>query len=102
MHPVFSARSSGKSIPIWFVTQATWPATRKRLGASELAFAEAAGFEPKAGRHVLLPSQGGALSGVLFGLENADRPDKDLFAPGRLSGLLPPGHYHFANAPHDA
>ena len=27
---------------------------------------------------------------------------KDLFRPGQLSGLLPPGTYRFANAPHDA
>jgi len=101
MHPVFSARGGGKPVPIWFATEATWPGLRKRLDAQALAFADAAGFEPKPGRHVLLPGQGG-LSAVLFGLENADKRDKDLFSPGRLSGLLPPGHYRFANAPHDA
>jgi leucyl aminopeptidase len=102
MHPVFSARGGGKPIPIWFVTEATWAALRKRFDASELSFADAADFEPKPGRHVLLPAQGGKLSGVLFGLENADKASRDLFLPGRLSGLLPPGHYRFANAPHDA
>jgi len=101
MHPVFSARGGGKPVPIWFATEATWPGLRKRFDASALAFADAAGFEPKPGRHVLLPGQGG-LAGVLFGLENADKGNKDLFSPGRLSGLLPPGHYRFANAPHDA
>ena len=39
---------------------------------------------------------------MLFGLENADEPVKDLFRPGQLSTLLPPGTYRFANAPHDA
>ena len=38
---------------------------------------------------------------MLFGLEPADRPDKDRFLPGRLPGLLPAGTYRFANAPHD-
>ena len=38
---------------------------------------------------------------MLFGLESADRPDKDRFLPGRLPGLLPAGTYRFANAPHD-
>src|SRR6185436_15364563 len=64
------------------------------------AFAQAAGFEPKAGRHLLLPGTKG-LSGVLFGLEPADKSVKDLFLPGRLAGLLPDGVYRFANAAHD-
>ena len=50
---------------------------------------------------LLLPDPDGALSGVLFGLETANRPDKDRFLPGRLPGLLPAGTYRFANAPHD-
>src|SRR5262249_39451366 len=44
---------------------------------------------------------GGGLSGVLFGLEPADKPVKDRFLPGRLAGLLPAGTYRFANAAHD-
>ena len=36
------------------------------------------------------------------GSKVADEPVKDLFRPGQLSGLLPPGTYRFANAPHDA
>ena len=47
------------------------------------------------------PAADGALSGVLFGLEPADKPEKDRFLPGRLPGLLPAGTYRFANAPHD-
>ena len=39
---------------------------------------------------------------MLFGLEAADDPVKDLFRPGRSPSLLPPGTYRFANAPHDA
>ncbi len=38
---------------------------------------------------------------MLFGLENPGGT-RDLFLPGSLSGLLPPGLYRFANAPHDA
>ena len=49
-----------------------------------------------------MPAADGKLAGVLFGLENADEPVKDLFRPGQLSTLLPPGTYRFANAPHDA
>jgi leucyl aminopeptidase len=39
---------------------------------------------------------------VLFGLEDEHAKSRDLFRPGSLPGLLPPGVYHFGNAPHDA
>ena len=73
---------------------------RARLDAEARAFADAAGFEPKAGRHLLLPGKNG-LGGVLFGIE-ANGDVKDLFLPGRLPQLLPDGVYRFANEPHDA
>ena len=38
---------------------------------------------------------------VLFGLEEETSKSRDLFRPGALPGLLPPGIYRFANAPHD-
>jgi leucyl aminopeptidase len=103
MHPVFlSVGQSVATIPITFVNAATWPAARERLDARSRNFVEAAGFEPKAGQHVLLPAVEGGLAGVLFALEAADDPAKDLFRPGALAGILPPGVYRFANAPHDA
>ncbi|HEV2957469.1 MAG TPA: leucyl aminopeptidase family protein, partial [Xanthobacteraceae bacterium] len=101
MHPVFVTPGAAPAIPIWFVAGATWPALRVALEPGARAFVDAAGFEPKPGRHLLLPGTGDALGGVLFGLENEDG-EKDLFLPGRLADLLPAGTYHFANAPHDA
>jgi leucyl aminopeptidase len=100
MDPIYFARGSTKAIPIWFVTAQTYADVRKLIGAEACAFADAAGFQPKAGRLVLLPGRNG-LGGVLFGLEGADEP-KDLFLPGRLSQQLPDGVYRFANEPHDA
>ena len=38
---------------------------------------------------------------MLFGLEDESSKSRDLFRPGALPGLLPPGVYRFANAPHD-
>ena len=38
----------------------------------------------------------------MFGLERPGDAAIDPFRPGQLSGLLPPGTYRFANAPHDA
>jgi leucyl aminopeptidase len=100
MHPSFAA-PGGASIPITFVTAATWPALREGLDTAARAFADAAGFEPKAGRHLVLPSAQGGIGGVLFAIEsNGDT--KDIFRPGLLPNLLPKGTYRFANAPHDA
>jgi leucyl aminopeptidase len=101
MHPAFLARGAAPAVPITFVTTATWAEQRAQLDARSRAFAEAAGFEPKVSRHLLLPAADGGLGGVLFGLENADDPLKDTFRPGALATLLPAGAYRFANQPHD-
>src|SRR5204863_3689994 len=90
------------SVPITFVNAADWAQQRDQLDARARTFVEAAAFSPKAGRHLLLPSSDGTLAGVLFALESADDPAKDLFRPGALATLLPAGTYRFANAPHDA
>src|SRR6202140_5423447 len=100
MDQVFVAGGTADAVPIWFVTAATYADVRGRLDAPARAFADGAGFEPKAGRHLLLPGQGG-LGGVLFGIEAVEEV-KDLFLPGRLPQLLPDGVYRFANEPHDA
>src|SRR5258708_30367474 len=94
--------STPATVPVTFVTAATWAQFRDRLDARSRAFADAAGLEPKPGRHLLLPAPDGGLAGVLFGLENADDATKDMLRPGALPGLLPTGTYRFANAPHDA
>ena len=101
MHPVFVAPSTtSDAVPIHFVTPATWPQIRDGLTADARAFAEAAGFEPKPGRHLVLPAAKGL--GVLFVIEDADDLKKDPFRAGSLPGVLPAGTYRFANAPHDA
>src|ERR1700728_38926 len=100
MDSIFVARGTADAVPIWFVTAANYPELRDRLDADARAFADAAGFEPKAGRYLLLPGKGG-LGGVLFGLEAAGEA-KDLFLPGRLPQQLPDGVYRFANESHDA
>jgi leucyl aminopeptidase len=100
MTPVFIARGTANAIPVWFATDRSYPDLRNGLDAGARAFADAAGFEPKTGRHLLLPGGESGLSGVLFGLEGGDDP-KDPFLPGRLPGLMPDGTYRFANAPHD-
>ena len=89
-------------MPVTFVTPATWGEVRPVLDTRARTFADAAGFEPKPGRHLLLPGPDGGLAGVLFALEAADDPARDLFRPGALAGIVPNGAYRFGNAPHDA
>jgi leucyl aminopeptidase len=101
MHPRF-VKADGQAVPILFVTTGNFAEATKILDAREQAFVRAAGFEPKAGKHLIVPDAQGKLAGVLFGLEAGDDPAKDLFRPGALAGLLPEGTYRFANAPHDA
>ena len=99
MHPVFVAPGATGDVPIHFVTPATWPQIRDGLTVDARAFAEAAGFEPKPGRHLVLPAAKGL--SVLFATEDADAPNKEPFLAGGLPGVLPAGAYRFANAPHD-
>ena len=103
MDSIFIARGAADAVPIWFVTAANYADVRKTLGTENSAFAAAAGFEPKAGRFLLLPGQNGksALAGVLFGLEGPEET-QDPFLPGRLAQLLPDGTYRFANEPRAA
>jgi leucyl aminopeptidase len=104
MDPIFVSSGAAGAVPIWFVTAAIYPDVRKVLGAELCRFADAAGFEPKAGRTLLLPGKAegkAALGGVLFGVESADDM-ADRFLPGRLAQQLPDGVYRFANEPHDA
>ncbi len=99
MDSIFVAGGTADAIPIWFVTAANYPNLREELEPGACAFADAAGFEPKPGRHLVLPGKSG-LGGILFGLEGANEA-KDLFLPGRLPQLLPDGVYRLANDPHD-
>ncbi|MEA2991343.1 MAG: hypothetical protein QOD40_263, partial [Alphaproteobacteria bacterium] len=41
MHPVFITGKAADSVPIWFVTTATWNGIRERLDAAARAFADA-------------------------------------------------------------
>src|SRR4051812_1839340 len=93
MHPAFVSRGGAAPIPVWFAGTDSYAQAREQLGAASRRFAESAKFEPKPGQSLLLPGEDGVLSGVLFGLEPAEKPEKDRFLPGRLPGLLPAGTY---------
>jgi leucyl aminopeptidase len=101
LHPAFAA-PDGTGIPVTFVTQATWADSRGRLDARSQSFAEAAGFEPRPGRHLLLPGPDGSLAGVLFAIESTSDSYADPFRAGALPTLLPARTYRFAEPPPDA
>ncbi len=100
MHPAFM-KADKQAVPILFVTAKTLAEATNMLDALAQVFVQAAGFEAKPGSRLLVPNETGKLAGVLFGLEEANDPAKDLFRPGSLAGVLPSGTYRFANAPHD-
>ena len=102
MHPMFVKAADGATIPILFVNAATFDGVVQKVDDREQIYIRATGYEPKPGRHLVVPKSDGTLAGVLFGIEAADAPAKDLFRPGQLVTLLPPGTYRFANASHDA
>ena len=64
-------------------------------------FALANDFSAKPGKCLTLPASDGKIAQVIFGLEDESSKSRDLFRPGTLPGLLPPGVYRFANAAHD-
>jgi leucyl aminopeptidase len=101
MPSVFETAPAAPSIPIIFATKATWEAIRADLPAEARQFALANGFAAKPGACLTLPSADGKIAQVVFGLEDATAKFRDPFRPGLLPGLLPPGVYRFANAPHD-
>jgi leucyl aminopeptidase len=89
------------AIPIIFATKTTWDSVRADLTEHARQFAAANDFTAKAGKCLTLPSPDGRIAQVVFGLDDETSNSRDLFRPGALPGLLPPGVYRFANAPHD-
>src|SRR6478735_12395681 len=102
MHPVFETAPAASAVPITFASKATWDAICAGLPAPARQFALANGFAAKPGACLALPAADGRIAQVVFGLEDETSKSRDLLRPGLLPGLLPPGVYRFANAPHDA
>lgn len=101
MHSVFEPRATQAAIPITFVTKSTWAEVSASLPASAQQFAKANGFSGNPGKCLTLPAADGQIAQVLFGLEDEAGSSRNHFRAGQLPGLLPPGLYRFANAPHD-
>jgi len=85
----------GKTLPIFAVT----PAQLKTgmVDPVALDWAKTAGYKGEPGTVLLVPSEGGALGGALFGLGN--NPSETPYLTGRLARLLPAGDWHIETAP---
>ncbi|QHO73813.1 leucyl aminopeptidase [Bradyrhizobium sp. CCBAU 051011] len=97
----FETAPTASAIPITFATKMRWSAIAKDLPEHARQFALANEFTAKPGKCLTLPGPDGQIAQVVFGLEDESSKSRDLFRPGALPGLLPPGVYRFANAPHD-
>jgi leucyl aminopeptidase len=93
----FARSDAPDAIPVQFVTRDTWQEVRRGMDAATLAYADACGFEPKQGQHLLLPGPGG-VAGVLFAHDIAGQRGCDRFIAGRLASALPAGTYKFVGA----
>lgn len=97
----FETAPAPSAIPIFFATKSTWPGIAQEFSAPAQQFALANDFTAKPGKLLILPSADGKIALAVFGLEDESSKSRDLFRPGALPSLLPPGVYRFANAPHD-
>ncbi|HMM88599.1 leucyl aminopeptidase family protein [Bradyrhizobium sp.] len=97
----FETAPSAPAIPITFASKTTWDAVARELPEQARQFALANDFTARPGKCLTLPTADGRIAQVVFGLEDESSKSRDLFRPGALPGLLPPGVYRFANAPHD-
>jgi leucyl aminopeptidase len=93
-HPLLTTELD--AAPIWLATEQSWEEVKRGLPTHAARFADAQEFEPKAGRHCLLPNEDGGLLGVLFALEAGSAKRVDQFLVGKLPTLLPEGAYRFA------
>jgi leucyl aminopeptidase len=101
MQSPFETAPIAPAIPITFATKTTWSAIAKDLPEPARQFALANDFTAKPGKCLTLPAPDGKIAQVVFGLDEETARSRDLFRPGALPGLLPPGVYRFANASHD-
>ncbi len=102
MHPLLRPAGTTGATPVTFVTPSTYPDAKAKLKAPQQAYLDAVGFEPKAGKAVVVPDARGAVAAVLFGIEAEDAAHRDPLLAGKLPGQVPPGLYRFANDPGDA
>jgi leucyl aminopeptidase len=101
LHRLLAPPGTADAKPIWCLDADSWPAVRERLPSAAQKFADAAGFEPKPGNHLLLPGAGGTVGGVLLALDKMGDRARNPFLPGKITQLLPAGVWRFETTPAD-
>jgi leucyl aminopeptidase len=84
---------NARALPLEALDRAHWPVRAKKLSARERRWAQACGFEARAGTFCLLPDVSGNAARVLAGVD-ATAPQ---FALGAFPSLLPAGDYRLDN-----
>jgi leucyl aminopeptidase len=101
LHRLLAPPGTAEAKPIWCLDADSWPTVRERLPSPAQKFADAAGFEPKAGNHLLLPGADGTVGGILLALDKMGDRARNPFLPGKLTQLLPAGVWRFEAPPAD-
>ena len=90
---------SKTSVPLHVIAAADWGKAKAKLGKAAQAYAEVQGFKAASLATLVLADSDGKLARVLVG---APAAHDDPFALGAICSKLPPGAYHFAEAPTQA
>jgi leucyl aminopeptidase len=88
-------------LPVFLVDESHWGDAGKdglALSPAARSYAAGVGFEPKAGRLLVLPGVSGAPEAVLFGLGDDVGLARTPFALGKLATDLPAGRYRIEGA----
>ena len=103
MHPVFDVPAATAATPITFVTKSSLGSVTEALACAVATIRRGRRLQGQAGP---VPAAAGgraaASTTCCSAWRTRARKWRDPFRPGQLPGLLPPGVYRFANAPHDA
>ena len=86
------ARATGNTMSLTPLTEAGLTTWLKKADKPTVAWVEAAHFEAASGEVLLLPGDGGGISGALLGIDGED----DLWAWSAAVDVLPPGRYALA------
>ncbi|MBN9044989.1 MAG: leucyl aminopeptidase family protein [Rhizobiales bacterium] len=98
------SRKSGHSRPIRFIAKGGLESAG--LSPQAVAWARANGFDGEAGRTLVLPGEGGAVAGALFGTGTSGKTgagdSQSRLLAGKLARALPEGDWHMEGATEDA
>jgi leucyl aminopeptidase len=84
VHDNLAPAGAQGALPIWCVSDI------EALPGAARAWAQATGFEPASGKHLLVPDASGGIAGAVLGTRPV-RGHRDPFAAGTLPAVLPAG-----------